>query len=70
MGYSEKISEDRSPRVAVVMGSKSDWDTMRHAHETLAKFEVPHESRILSAHRTPEQTSSQSRCRRRSTLAR
>lgn len=35
------------------MGSKSDWDTMRHASETLAKFGVEHESRVLSAHRTP-----------------
>jgi 5-(carboxyamino)imidazole ribonucleotide mutase len=35
------------------MGSKSDWETMRHAAETLAEFEVPHECRIVSAHRTP-----------------
>jgi len=35
------------------MGSKSDWETMRHASETLAKFGVAHESRVLSAHRTP-----------------
>ena len=35
------------------MGSKSDWDTMRHASETLTKFGVAHESRVLSAHRTP-----------------
>src|SRR5947208_13731213 len=39
--------------VAVIMGSKSDWDTMRSAQETLARFEVPCEVRILSAHRTP-----------------
>lgn len=39
--------------VGIVMGSKSDWDTMRHASETLKKFGVPHESRVLSAHRTP-----------------
>lgn len=39
------------------MGSKTDWDTMRHAAETLAQFGVPHEARVLSAHRTPEQTS-------------
>ncbi len=38
------------------MGSKSDWETMRHAAELLASFEVPHECRVLSAHRTPEQT--------------
>jgi 5-(carboxyamino)imidazole ribonucleotide mutase len=35
------------------MGSQSDWETMRHAHETLQRFEVPHECRIVSAHRTP-----------------
>ncbi len=40
--------------VAVVMGSKSDWDTMRHTDETLARFAVPHECKVLSAHRTPD----------------
>jgi 5-(carboxyamino)imidazole ribonucleotide mutase len=45
-----------TPLVAVMMGSKSDWDTMRHASETLAKFGVPHECRVLSAHRTPHET--------------
>ena len=35
------------------MGSKSDWDTMRHASEILESFAVPHESKIVSAHRTP-----------------
>jgi 5-(carboxyamino)imidazole ribonucleotide mutase len=35
------------------MGSKSDWETMRHADEVLARFDVPHECRIISAHRTP-----------------
>lgn len=43
-----------NPLVAVIMGSKSDWDTMRHADETLTYFEVPHECCIVSAHRTPE----------------
>ncbi|MGC8793520.1 MAG: 5-(carboxyamino)imidazole ribonucleotide mutase [Bryobacteraceae bacterium] len=38
------------------MGSKSDWETMRHASEMLSSFGVPHECRVLSAHRTPEQT--------------
>ena len=42
------------PLVAVIMGSKSDWETMRHADETLTKFAVPHECRVLSAHRTPQ----------------
>jgi len=41
------------PLVAVIMGSKSDWETMRAAAETLEKFRVPHESRVISAHRTP-----------------
>src|SRR5438270_12123145 len=42
--------------VAVVMGSKSDWETMRHAVETLDDLGVPNEAHVLSAHRTPEQT--------------
>ena len=42
--------------VAVVMGSKSDWETMRHAVETLDELGVPNEAHVLSAHRTPEQT--------------
>jgi len=36
------------------MGSKSDWETMRHAHEILTQFDVPHECQIVSAHRTPD----------------
>ena len=42
-----------SPLVGVVMGSRSDWEVMRAADETLARFEVAHECRVLSAHRTP-----------------
>jgi 5-(carboxyamino)imidazole ribonucleotide mutase len=42
-----------SPLVGVIMGSKSDWETMRHAAETLESFDVPYEKRIVSAHRTP-----------------
>jgi 5-(carboxyamino)imidazole ribonucleotide mutase len=42
------------PLVAVVMGSSSDWETMRHAVEMLEHFGVPHERQIVSAHRTPE----------------
>lgn len=42
------------PLVAVIMGSKSDWDTMRHAVETLEQFGVPVEKRVVSAHRTPD----------------
>jgi len=40
--------------VAIIMGSQSDWETMRHAAETLTALGVPHEARIVSAHRTPE----------------
>ena len=41
------------PLVAVIMGSSSDWETMRHAVEMLERFAVPHERHIVSAHRTP-----------------
>jgi 5-(carboxyamino)imidazole ribonucleotide mutase len=44
---------DEKPLVGVIMGSKSDWASMSHASETLAQFGVPHETRIVSAHRTP-----------------
>src|ERR1039457_4761175 len=44
------------PLVAVIMGSKSDWETVRQADEVLAQFGVPHECRGLSAHRTPAET--------------
>src|SRR5262245_33964645 len=47
------MTDDSTPLVAVIMGSKSDWDTMRHADEVLTWFGVPHECRIVSAHRTP-----------------
>jgi 5-(carboxyamino)imidazole ribonucleotide mutase len=43
-----------SPLVGVIMGSKSDWETMRAAADVLAEFGVPHESQIVSAHRTPQ----------------
>ena len=42
-----------APLVGIIMGSKSDWDTMSQADEILTRFGVPHESRIMSAHRTP-----------------
>jgi 5-(carboxyamino)imidazole ribonucleotide mutase len=42
-----------SPLVAVIMGSKSDWETMRATSETLDRFGVAHECRVISAHRTP-----------------
>ena len=42
------------PTVGIIMGSRSDWETMRHAAETLAALGVPHEAKVVSAHRTPE----------------
>jgi 5-(carboxyamino)imidazole ribonucleotide mutase len=42
------------PLVGVIMGSKSDWETMAHAAETLERLGVPHEVRVVSAHRTPD----------------
>jgi 5-(carboxyamino)imidazole ribonucleotide mutase len=48
------MAEHVKPLVAVIMGSKSDWEVMRAASDTLQDFGVPHESRVLSAHRTPE----------------
>ena len=50
------MSKKSGPLVAVLMGSKSDWECMRHASETLAKFDIAHECRVLSAHRTPKET--------------
>jgi 5-(carboxyamino)imidazole ribonucleotide mutase len=47
------MKNSEKPLVSVIMGSQSDWDTMQHAVSTLADFEVPHERRIVSAHRTP-----------------
>jgi 5-(carboxyamino)imidazole ribonucleotide mutase len=46
--------EAGSPLVGVVMGSRTDWETMRHAAEVLAGLGIPHEARVVSAHRTPE----------------
>jgi 5-(carboxyamino)imidazole ribonucleotide mutase len=47
-------AESLPPLVGVIMGSKSDWETLKHAAETLKQFGVPHESRVVSAHRTPD----------------
>jgi 5-(carboxyamino)imidazole ribonucleotide mutase len=47
------MEEAIRPLVGIIMGSKSDWDTMRHAADVLTQFEVPHECRVVSAHRTP-----------------
>jgi 5-(carboxyamino)imidazole ribonucleotide mutase len=46
--------DPRPPLVGVVMGSRSDWETMRHAAEVLAELGIPHEARVVSAHRTPD----------------
>jgi 5-(carboxyamino)imidazole ribonucleotide mutase len=43
-----------SPVVGVIMGSRSDWDTMRHAADTLGALGIPYETRVVSAHRTPD----------------
>jgi 5-(carboxyamino)imidazole ribonucleotide mutase len=43
-----------APLVGIIMGSRSDWETMRHATDTLEKLAVPHEVRVVSAHRTPD----------------
>jgi len=48
------MAPGNKPRVAVVMGSKSDWDTMRHCVEVLEQFGIAHEHRVVSAHRTPQ----------------
>ncbi|MCF2515096.1 5-(carboxyamino)imidazole ribonucleotide mutase [Sphingomonas sp. G124] len=42
------------PKIGIIMGSTSDWETMRHAAETLDALGVPHEARVVSAHRTPQ----------------
>ena len=51
MAENEKTGNQ--PIVAVIMGSQSDWETMRHADETLTKFGIDHECRVISAHRSP-----------------
>jgi 5-(carboxyamino)imidazole ribonucleotide mutase len=47
------MTEPRAPLVGVIMGSKSDWETMKHAADVLERFDIPHECRVVSAHRTP-----------------
>jgi 5-(carboxyamino)imidazole ribonucleotide mutase len=48
------MSDGTAPLVGVIMGSRSDWETMRHAVETLEQLGVPNEHRVVSAHRTPD----------------
>jgi 5-(carboxyamino)imidazole ribonucleotide mutase len=50
------MTDKEQPLVSIIMGSKSDWETMRHAADLLGELGVPHECRALSAHRTPTQT--------------
>ena len=50
------MSTTEQPLVGIVMGSKSDWSTLAHAAEMLGRFDIPHERRVLSAHRTPQAT--------------
>lgn len=50
------MTKARQALVGVLMGSKSDWETMAHTTKTLEELGVPHEVRVLSAHRTPDQT--------------
>ena len=45
---------EAAPLVGVIMGSQSDWETMQHAAATLQRLGVPHETRVVSAHRTPD----------------
>jgi 5-(carboxyamino)imidazole ribonucleotide mutase len=44
----------KNPSVGIIMGSQSDWETMKNASETLDALKIPHETRIVSAHRTPD----------------
>ena len=55
------MSDASAPLVGVIMGSKSDFETMRHAAETLAALEIAHEVKIVSAHRTPDRMYSYAR---------
>src|ERR1041385_1837777 len=48
------MSATPTPLVGIIMGSQSDWETMRHAAEQLAELKVPYETQVISAHRTPD----------------
>ncbi len=45
---------EMAPKIGIIMGSRSDWDTMRHAAEMLKLLDIPHECCVISAHRTPD----------------
>lgn len=47
-------NNSQTPLVGIIMGSTSDWPTMKHAADILLEFNIPHESRVVSAHRTPD----------------
>jgi 5-(carboxyamino)imidazole ribonucleotide mutase len=53
-GMPRGTSSDARPLVGIIMGSSSDWETMEHAVATLSELGVPHETRVVSAHRTPD----------------
>lgn len=48
------MKNDKNPIVSIIMGSTSDWETMRHAADVLTNFGVPFEAKVVSAHRTPD----------------
>ncbi|MEP7074864.1 MAG: 5-(carboxyamino)imidazole ribonucleotide mutase [Acidobacteriota bacterium] len=50
----KKTDKNSNPIVSIIMGSKSDWETMKNAADVLTEFGVPHETKIVSAHRTPD----------------
>jgi 5-(carboxyamino)imidazole ribonucleotide mutase len=50
----DRVGVSNKPLVGIIMGSGSDWDTMKFASKTLAELHVPHETRVVSAHRTPD----------------
>src|SRR5688572_20490346 len=52
--YTRTMQESATPLVGIIMGSRSDWETMRHVAETLDGLGVPYEVRVTSVHRTPE----------------
>jgi 5-(carboxyamino)imidazole ribonucleotide mutase len=53
MNQSSSVSNAGSPVVGVIMGSSSDWEVMRHAVDMFVQFQVPHEAKVISAHRMP-----------------
>jgi 5-(carboxyamino)imidazole ribonucleotide mutase len=60
---------DTGPKVGIIMGSQSDWTTMKHAAEMLQRLMVPHEVKIVSAHRTPDRLAAYAKAARGRGLA-